>query len=394
MCKKKVISFLLAASLVMSLAACSGGTSTSQSTAKEEPAATEAVQEETPEAEPAADTKTETTVEAVPEETEAADTAVTGAVIAADNASTASTAAAETAVAETMIENAGFVLPVPNDYMDLLIIDTPENDDNGILFSLSEKASVEAAEAQGDEIEGAGWLFDIGVVTGEDAAAMLKEDMSGRELIAKDSEGNGYVLYHPTDVRVIRENYDSLQNPDDSWNILTQWVSHVKYRFVTANEGLTAENHTNTELDIYFQQMLPPGRTDYTLTKLEYAMNDPMGPKDELDPTPYLDLLTNGVTFKYYDGEAPDGEYVVLNFPESGDRFDFFFAEEGQNIVRKVTTIEGEEFEELYEATVDGDYTITGVMNEWCDALAAAYGYTVSERAADGASTPGETAAE
>ena len=47
-------------------------------------------------------------------------------------------------------------------------------------------------------------------------------------------------------------------------------------------------------------------------------------------------------------------------------RYDFFFAEPGQNLVREVREIDGESYESLYKATVpEGSPTLNEIMNEW-----------------------------
>ena len=66
---------------------------------------------------------------------------------------------------------------------------------------------------------------------------------------------------------------------------------------------------------------------------------------------------------------VPDGEYIVLNFPETGERFDFFDAD--GNLVRRVT----EYGEFCLRASYDDDAArIHDTMEEWYFALASAKG--------------------
>ena len=68
------------------------------------------------------------------------------------------------------------------------------------------------------------------------------------------------------------------------------------------------------------------------------------------------------------DGEAPDGQYIVLALPELGVRFDFFYAPEGQNLVRQVWG----DFEQLFQVTyADETKTANAIMQEWYNELAA-----------------------
>ena len=53
-----------------------------------------------------------------------------------------------------LCENDGLKLPIPLEYDELLITETPQDDTGVQLFSVSEKASVEAAKAAGMDYEG------------------------------------------------------------------------------------------------------------------------------------------------------------------------------------------------------------------------------------------------
>ena len=110
--------------------------------------------------------------------------------------------------AASIYTNGDRKLLIPLEYNELLRTETPENDENGILFTVSELASIEAAKAQNTEFDGAGWLFSIGMISEIQLYDMLCNDMSGADVFARGSDGIYYVYYHPTDVRMVRENYD------------------------------------------------------------------------------------------------------------------------------------------------------------------------------------------
>ena len=74
-------------------------------------------------------------------------------------------------------------------------------------------------------------------------------------------------------------------------------------------------------------------------------------------------------SFANTDEEAPDGEYVVLNFPKEETRFDFFKAEGKENYVRMVRYGDYE-YETLYKGEYENDgVKASKVMQEWYDAL-------------------------
>ncbi|MBQ9493741.1 MAG: hypothetical protein IJR54_08420 [Oscillibacter sp.] len=268
--------------------------------------------------------------------------------------------------AAQIYENGGLKLLIPMEYNELLITETPQNDANGILFSVSEKASVEAAKAQGADFDGAGWLFSIGAVTEDALREALCYDMSGEEAFAKGADGQYYMYYHPTDVRLVRENYED-EEAMEQWSALNEWAATVPDTFITENSGLTAEKHGNSTLDMYLARIAYMDDVKYTLSATEHG---PMEPRD-VDPMPYLNRLMNGVTFEYADGEeTPDGEYVVLSFPDDDVRFDFFRMEGKENYVRTVWSGDNET---LYKASyADGAIKASVIMSEWYNALVTA----------------------
>jgi len=143
-----------------------------------------------------------------------------------------------------IFKNGDLKLLVPLEYNDLVLTETPEKDENGRLFTVSEKASVEADKAQGGSGDGAGWLFSIGTLDEAQLQELLSGDVPGAEPFAKDAEGNYYVYYHPTDVRFVRESYEGVgdENNEDwqQWTALNEWAQDkVRDTFVSEN-GLEA----------------------------------------------------------------------------------------------------------------------------------------------------------
>ena len=317
---KKLLCATLTMSMLLSLAACSSSTP-----APAEPAKEEAVETETP-ADEAAPAEAET-----PAETE----------------TTTETEAAADAAANAAYTNEGFTLTVPGKYDGLLFTTTPEEDGTGTLFMCSEIASIEAAQAQ----------------------ERLCDDMSGEQPFATDGNGNYFLFCTPTDVRLIRDNYD---NPEDMeiWTELNEWAATVPDTFLSENPQLTAAKFGNTDIDMHLARIAFDDDVNYTISTLKYLE---LEPKD-VDPAPYLEKLRNNVTYEPVDEEAPAGEYVVLAFPDEGVRFDFFFVEDGRNYIREVWR-EDSEWEKLYRADFeDESIDATEVMAEWYDALAVANG--------------------
>ncbi len=341
--KKTVLGVLLAALLLLSLAACAGTNAPPAGQGTPEPAPTEAPQETAPAAPAEQGGETEPT--AAPEPTSAPEPA-----------------------APEIFENEGVTLSIPAGYGELLIVDVPENDENGLLFNVSEKASAEAAAAQGFE---GGRLFGIGRVSEEELHEMLCYDMSGEEVFARDGEGNYYMFYHPTDVQFVRESYEGVGDDTNAdwqqWTMLNEWASGSVRDVFREKNGLTAFLRGNSLAEICLNRAAYWEGANYTVSTLEFGPLEPEG----VDAAPFVERLLEGLTLEQAElSETPDGEYAVVNFPEDEIRLDFFFAD--GSYIRQVW---GDGDEMLYKASYEDGETVAGdVVREWYAAIAEARG--------------------
>lgn len=265
--------------------------------------------------------------------------------------------------------NGGMTLNVPSELTSLVLVDMPSEDDpDGVLFSVSEKASVNAGAADGhDASYGDGWLFGIRRVDADTLHEMLCRDMSGVAVFARDAEENYYLFTHPTDVRLYRQN-DAYEEAMEQWTMLNEWAwDDVRKDFLAENTGLEAYERGNSMLDMYLARAAYQPDANYTLSTLA---SDPLAPNG-VDGAPYAERLMsgNGVVYEDVDaGETPAGEYLVLDFPDDKMRFDFFPREGVENYVR-VIDYNGDS---LMKITFPDDTKASTVVQEWFDALAAA----------------------
>jgi|GEM_PF-195652 len=268
-----------------------------------------------------------------------------------------------------VLEAEGLKLFVPAEYKDLVQVNAgAESNYETELFSVSEKASIEAAKAQGwAEGDGPGWLFSIGKISEKELHELLCSDMSFADVVAKDDAGDYYLFYHPTDVRLVRENNEEMDKALLQWTSLNNWANKGARRSFILENGLTPVSFGNSNPEIYLYKILYDEKAPYTVSTTEFG---PLEPKD-VDPAPFVSRLMDGATFEYSDEEeAPDGEYVVLNFPEEDVRFDFFTMEGKENIIRQVIGDDDENgtlFKVTYE---DPSVKATSIMQEWYKALA------------------------
>ena len=288
-------------------------------------------------------------------------------------------------------ENGGFRLLIPKAYDDLLETEIVKDRKNGLLYRVSEKASVEAAKKLAYDSRGAGWLFSIGKIDEGRRRELLCGDMSGAEIFARDANGQCYVYYHPTDVRYMRENNEAMKRDQEQWTMLNEWAwSSVRTDFIRDNSLETAA-YDNSEVSIAIARAAYKPNVRYTVSTTQYG---PLTPESgSFDALPFVERLSSGLILDRAEGEAPDGEYVVLAFPDEDTRFDFFKAEGGENLVRMVWNGDNEALWQL--SYTDPAVKASEIMQEWYDALAEAMdvhdlagmtlgGWTLSE---DGAVT-------
>lgn len=223
----------------------------------------------------------------------------------------------------------GVSLSIPAEYADKLVVETPEDKDRDVLFSVSEKASMDAAKAENVPWDGAGWLFSIGRVSEKQLQEMLCSDMSGAMVFAKDANDVYYMFYHATDVRLYRANNDYSEEQLKGWSELNEWAYTVRDTF-TKDNNLTKVSRGNTMLDIDLARMMYMDDVEYTITALKYGTVEPNGVKaaEYIGP-----LVTAAKITMDRDAKVPNGEYMSLYFPQEDVRYDFFLEE---NLIREV----------------------------------------------------------
>lgn len=92
----------------------------------------------------------------------------------------------------------------------------------------------------------------------------------------------------------------------------------------------------------------------FNIATVEY---DVMTPVEGYSPVDFVNVLSQSELIPF-DGEAPEGIYTVLNFPDEGVRYDFFAADPEKNLVRQVNA---DGSEELFTVQVPEDFPYTGV---------------------------------
>lgn len=258
----------------------------------------------------------------------------------------------------------GIKLIVPDEYAPLVVVAQRSplfGGDN--LFSVREHASMEAAEkAHPGEDWGEGALFGIGRMSEQEVQALLCGYLVNEKVFARDAEGNYYVYYHPTDVRLFREDMSNLQDSPDleQWTALNEWAAGMMADFIEANPQLESWERGGSDAERMLSCIAYRNDTFFELRSLEYGELDPDTPENS---AAYAKRILDGVSFEYCDeSETPDGEYYVIDFPNENLRLDFFV---GGDYVRE----DYGDYQMLLR--INGPENLCqNILREWCQALA------------------------
>lgn len=262
-------------------------------------------------------------------------------------------------------EHDGYRLRMPQEFDKLLLTETKFQEGNR-LFSVSEKASIAAAQKEYADYSGAGWLFAISKVSEAELQQMLCEDMSGRTLFAWDDKGGYYIFEHPTDVRYMRETPAAMQRDQEQWSHLCAWAwSSVRRDFIADNPGLSHMTADNSNIGIYLANVSYRPDMKYSLGKKNVAAL----PGEGVRALPFGEKLLYGNTYEMVKGSMhPRGDYVKLSLPKDNTEL-YFFRRKGETyVLEKRKGLHNN----LYKAIpVEEHAEAMTVMQEWYDTVAA-----------------------
>ena len=137
--------------------------------------------------------------------------------------------------------------------------------------------------------------------------------------------------------------------------MLCEWAASVRDSFAEKN-GLEWAGFGNSAIDMLVARAAWSDDANATLSTTEFGPAAVKG----TDGTPYAEFVLQGGFFENEDDKAPDGEYVVLNFPDEDMRADFFFAPGAYARIVSGNT------ETLYQAMmVDDNVSYAEAMQAW-----------------------------
>lgn len=273
--------------------------------------------------------------------------------------------------ATTKFTSEGFTLSIPNEYADLLIVDTTVSEaKDGTFFSVHEKASVEAAKVlwPDDETMRGGFLFGIGRIDETAFHLSMMGGMTGMDVFALDEEGNYYIYYHPTDVQLIRVG-DYTEADWEQWGNLCKWAD-IEPTFMEENPRLIPYERTYQDIDCALHYI---AYADGPI-RLALKNGDVIYAPEFSDSMPYVEQLLDDVLyFAYLEEPNPEGNYITLSVPGflPNTTFDIFIDEGQQHFIRQNYFYDDGTGETNYlVASRDGEFFPAGqVVADWLASL-------------------------
>ena len=257
-------------------------------------------------------------------------------------------------------QQAGLCLQIPQAFDHLLLT---QKGTGQYLFSVAERASIEAAKKEMPAYDGAGWLFAIGKVTESELHEMLCADMSGRELFAQDQAGSYYIFYHPTDVRYMRESADAMRQDQETWSKLCAWAHNDVPQHFIADNGLIALTADNSSIGIALAHIIYQPDTKYTLSRNgEQPRNG-----NRTKATPFVNMLLYGNSFAIApEPKSLPDESLALTLPGEKVSLTFFQCESSTYVLERRQNGE----KTLYQAIPHEEHAeALAVMQDWYTAL-------------------------
>lgn len=227
-----------------------------------------------------------------------------------------------------LLENRGVNLPVPEEYLDYLIVETPEEGD--ILFKVTERASWENGQKEhpGEE-RGKGWLLSVLAADEERLLGELRVHPTPTEVSVRDEAGTYYLLLTPSDVRYYPEGGVN-SSEDDSW---LRWLgfdrwAREEYRAIReANPRLIPVEKAFCELEHILAVILEDGAVDYFhFVSPEGAVTEASDVAERFDYARRI-LLEGNSCYLPEDTPEPTGRPIRLETPgtDGGTRVLFTF---------------------------------------------------------------------
>ena len=135
-------------------------------------------------------------------------------------------------------ESQGLTLAIPEEYDELLIVDTEPKQQDALFRVMQRSSWVNGQKGHPGEDWGDGLLFVVYKVGEEGLIRELRAHPTPASLVGRDREGNYYLIGYPSDVRFVGEDPQIITPSDPGlpeWEALNRWAAGIGDAICTAN---------------------------------------------------------------------------------------------------------------------------------------------------------------
>ncbi len=135
-------------------------------------------------------------------------------------------------------ESQGLTLTIPEEYDELLIVDTEPKQQDALFRVLQRSSWVNGQKAHPGEDKGDGLLFVLRRYDEKELLWELRSHPTPASLVGRDREGNYYLIGYPSDVRFVGEDPQIITPSDPGlpeWKALNFWAAGIGEAICAAN---------------------------------------------------------------------------------------------------------------------------------------------------------------
>lgn len=247
-------------------------------------------------------------------------------------------------------ESQGLTLAIPEEYDELLIVDTEPKQQDALFRVLQRSSWVNGQKGHPGEDWGDGLLFVVYKVGEEGLIRELRSHPTPASLAGRDREGNYYLIGYPSDVRFVGEDPQIITPSDPGlpeWKALNHWAAGAGEAFCAANgDTLLPMEKAFCQLEHVLAVILEDGAVEalpefFRFVSPEGAVTEGSEVPEKFDYARRI-LLEGSTCYLPEDTPAPEGRPIRLEVSGSrgSSRFLFTFWP-GSDVFREETFIDG-----------------------------------------------------
>ena len=217
-------------------------------------------------------------------------------------------------------ESQGLTLAIPEEYDELLIVDTEPKQQDALFRVLQRSSWVNGQKGHPGEDWGDGLLFVVYKVGEEGLIRELRAHPTPASLVGRDREGNYYLIGYPSDVRFVGEDPQIITPSDPGlpeWEALNFWAAGIGEAICAANsDALIPMEKAFCELEAVLAVLLEDGAEVplpefFRFVSPEGAVTEAADVAEKFDYARRI-LLEGSSCYLPEDTPAPEGRPIRL----------------------------------------------------------------------------------